>query len=88
MDVSELYSALQQGVVDGQENPLSEIYNQRFHEVQKFMSLTAHVYTPMLFSASGQTCSFDWNSRRSSRRLRRMPKLLYIQSMIQRMQII
>ncbi|MEA5028178.1 MAG: DctP family TRAP transporter solute-binding subunit [Sphaerochaeta associata] len=55
MDVSELYSALQQGVVDGQENPLSEIYNQRFHEVQKFMSLTAHVYTPMLFSAGGQT---------------------------------
>lgn len=57
MDVSELYSALQQGVVDGQENPLSEIFNQRFHEVQKFMSLTEHVYTPMLFSAGGQTWS-------------------------------
>lgn len=52
MDVSELYASLQQGVVDGQENPLSEIYNQRFYEVQKHLSLTDHVYTPMLFSAS------------------------------------
>lgn len=55
MDVSELYSSLQQGVVDGQENPLSEIVNQRFYEVQKYMSLTEHVYTPMLFSCSGAT---------------------------------
>ncbi len=55
MDISELYSSLQQGVVDGQENPLSEIYNQRFHEVQKHLSLTSHVYTPMLFSAGGPT---------------------------------
>ncbi|MDT4762993.1 DctP family TRAP transporter solute-binding subunit [Sphaerochaeta sp. PS] len=57
MDISELYSSLQQGVVDGQENPLSEIYNQRFHEVQKYLSMTSHVYTPMLFSAGGTT----WN---------------------------
>lgn len=57
MDISELYSSLQQGVVDGQENPLSEIYNQRFYEVQKYMSLTEHVYTPMLLSASSTT----WN---------------------------
>ncbi len=55
MDVSELYSSLQQGVVDGQENPLSEIYNQGFHEVQKYISLTNHVYTPMLFSVGGQS---------------------------------
>ena len=55
MDVSELYSSLQQGVVDGQENPLSEIVNQRFYEVQKNLSLTEHVYTPMLFSCSGTT---------------------------------
>ncbi|MCH3918267.1 MAG: DctP family TRAP transporter solute-binding subunit [Spirochaetia bacterium] len=57
MDVSELYSSLQQGVVDGQENPLSEIYNQRFYEVQKYLSLTDHVYTPMLFSIS----NIAWN---------------------------
>ncbi|WP_320129173.1 DctP family TRAP transporter solute-binding subunit [uncultured Sphaerochaeta sp.] len=55
MDVSELYSSLQQGVVDGQENPLSEIYNQRFYEVQKYLSLTSHVYTPMLFSVGSTT---------------------------------
>ncbi|MDC7246137.1 MAG: DctP family TRAP transporter solute-binding subunit [Sphaerochaetaceae bacterium] len=55
MDVSELYSSLQQGVVDGQENPLSEIYTQGFHEVQKYISLTNHVYTPMLFSVGGQS---------------------------------
>ena len=53
MDVSELYSSLQQGVVDGQENPVSEIYAQRFYEVQKYISMTNHVYTPMLFSISG-----------------------------------
>ena len=66
MDVSELYSSLQQGVVDGQENPLSEIVNQRFYEVQKFISLTEHVYTPMLFSCGGQTWEDLPRSRRTS----------------------
>lgn len=55
MDISELYSSLQQKVVDGQENPISEIYNQRFYEVQRYLSLTNHVYTPMLLSCGGQT---------------------------------
>ena len=52
MDVSELYSSLQQKVVDGQENPISEIYANRFYEVQKYISMTNHVYTPMLLSMS------------------------------------
>ncbi len=52
MDVSELYSSLQQGVVDGQENPISEIYANRFFEVQRYISMTNHVYTPMLLSMS------------------------------------
>lgn len=43
---SELYSALDQGVVDGQENPLSTISSQKLFEVQKYMSLTNHTYTP------------------------------------------
>src|SRR5699024_3355771 len=43
---SELYSALDQGVVDGQENPLPTIYSQKFFEVQKYISLTNHTYTP------------------------------------------
>ena len=43
---SELYSALDQGVVDGQENPLPTIASQKLYEVQKYISLTNHTYTP------------------------------------------
>ena len=46
MDLSELYSAMQQGTVDGQENPSAHIYTKRFWEVQKYASLTAHAYAP------------------------------------------
>jgi C4-dicarboxylate-binding protein DctP len=41
---SEVYSALQQGVVDGQENTISNIYTKKFYEVQKYMTLTNHGY--------------------------------------------
>lgn len=46
LSFSELYSALDQGVVDGQENPLPTIYSQKLFEVQKYISLTNHTYTP------------------------------------------
>jgi len=46
MPFSEVYSALQQGVMDAQENPFSQIASAKFQEVQKFLSLTGHVYTP------------------------------------------
>jgi tripartite ATP-independent transporter DctP family solute receptor len=46
MPFAEVYSALQSGVMDGQENPFSQIYSAKFHEVQKYLSLTGHVYTP------------------------------------------
>ncbi len=46
MAFAEVYSALQSGVMDGQENPLAQIWSGRFHEVQKYLSLTGHVYTP------------------------------------------
>ena len=46
MAFSEVFSALKQGVIDGQENPLSQIVPSRFHEVQKFLSTSRHVYTP------------------------------------------
>ncbi|HWP35358.1 MAG TPA: TRAP transporter substrate-binding protein [Thermodesulfobacteriota bacterium] len=46
MAFAEVYSALQAGVMDGQENPLSQIWSGRLHEVQKFLSLSGHVYTP------------------------------------------
>lgn len=49
---SELYIALQQGVFDGQENPLMNIYSSKLYEVQKYISLTGHKYetTPLLAS--------------------------------------
>ena len=49
MAFSELYSSLQQGVVDGQENPVSLIESMRFYEVQKYMTLDGHVYNPFTF---------------------------------------
>lgn len=44
VDIKELYQALQQGVVDGQENPYDNIYIRKFQEVQKYLSNTAHFY--------------------------------------------
>ena len=41
----ELYSALQMGVYDGQENPAEVLKTAKFYEVQKYLSLTGHVYT-------------------------------------------
>jgi tripartite ATP-independent transporter DctP family solute receptor len=46
MSFQEVFSALKQGVVDGQENPLAQIVPSRFYEVQKFLSLSRHVYSP------------------------------------------
>jgi tripartite ATP-independent transporter DctP family solute receptor len=46
MPFSEVYSALQQGVMDAQENPFPQIASAKFQEVQKYLSLTGHVYTP------------------------------------------
>ena len=44
MAFSEVYSALQQGVVDGTENPISNVYTQKMHEVQKHLTLSSHGY--------------------------------------------
>lgn len=44
MAYTEVYNGLQQGVVEGQENPFANIYSMKFHEVQKYMTLTAHAY--------------------------------------------
>jgi len=53
---SEVFVALQTGVMDGQENPYAQIYPARFYEVQKFLSNTGHVYTPAYLTAGR---SFD-----------------------------
>ena len=48
---SEVFVALQTGVMDGEENPLAQIYPARFYEVQKYLSMTGHVYTPAYVTA-------------------------------------
>ncbi len=53
MALSEVFVALQTGVMDGEENPLTQIYSSKFQEVQKYLSLTGHVYTPA-YLASGK----------------------------------
>lgn len=55
MNSSEVFSALQQGVVDGQENPCSNIYSNKYHEVQKYLTLDGHVFTFVTF-----VCSKEW----------------------------
>ncbi len=52
MAFPELFTALQQGVVDGQENPITVISASKFWEVQKYVSLTGHVYSPAVILAS------------------------------------
>jgi tripartite ATP-independent transporter DctP family solute receptor len=51
MALSEVFVALQTGVMDGQENPLTQIYSSKFQEVQKYLSMTGHVYTPAFLAA-------------------------------------
>lgn len=53
----ELYSALQQGVFDAQENPLAIIYSSSFFEVQKYVSMTQHVWGSAALVVSSQV----WN---------------------------
>ncbi|MBM4389335.1 MAG: TRAP transporter substrate-binding protein DctP, partial [Deltaproteobacteria bacterium] len=48
----ELYNALQQGVVDGQENPIVTIVSMKFYEVQKQVGLTEHTYTALPLMAN------------------------------------
>jgi TRAP-type C4-dicarboxylate transport system substrate-binding protein len=48
----EVYGALQQKVIDGQENPIAVIYSAKINEVQKFLSLTQHVYSPAVLIVS------------------------------------
>ncbi|RPH44091.1 MAG: DctP family TRAP transporter solute-binding subunit [Burkholderiales bacterium] len=52
MAFTEVFTALQQGTVDGQENPLSVITAAKFEQVQKHLSLTGHVYSPAVILMS------------------------------------
>ena len=55
MSYAELYQAMQQKVVDGQENPFMNIYASKFYEVQKYMSLTKHQYSTLPIIISEMT---------------------------------
>ena len=55
MSFSEVFTALQTGVIDGQENPFAQIYSAKFQEVQKYLSLTGHVYTPAYVAVGKET---------------------------------
>lgn len=52
LSFGELYGALRQGVFESQENPISTIYGSKFYEVQKYINLTAHVYSYWIVSAN------------------------------------
>ncbi len=57
MAFSDVFTALQTGVIDGQENPYAQIASAKFQEVQKYLSITGHVYTPAYILTSKK--SFD-----------------------------
>ncbi|WP_425110308.1 TRAP transporter substrate-binding protein [Bradyrhizobium sp.] len=52
MDFPLVYSALKDGRLDGEENPLTTISSSRFNEVQKYLTLTGHFFAPMAFVAN------------------------------------
>jgi len=54
MAFSEVFTALKTGVIDGQENPLAQIYSGKFQEVQKYLSMTGHVYSPAYLASSAK----------------------------------
>jgi TRAP-type C4-dicarboxylate transport system substrate-binding protein len=64
MPFSELFTALQQKVVDGQENPIMNVRDSRFYEVQSYMTRTNHLYT---FAGTGINADF-YNSLEPSLR--------------------
>jgi tripartite ATP-independent transporter DctP family solute receptor len=55
LNIGELYLALSQGAIDGQENPLPTIQSNKFNEVQKFLILTGHIMTPRLIAINEGT---------------------------------
>ena len=54
MSFSDVFTALQTGVIDGQENPYAQIASAKFQEVQEYLSQTGHVYTPAYVLVSSQ----------------------------------
>ncbi|MPM85340.1 Solute-binding protein [bioreactor metagenome] len=62
---SEVFTALQQKVIDGQENPIPIIYTQKIYEVQKNLALTEHFYSPsLLLMSKSKLDSLDADTQR------------------------
>lgn len=61
MAFSEVFTALKTGVIDGQENPYAQITSAKFQEVQKYLSITGHVYTPGYVTTSVKTYN-SWSA--------------------------
>ena len=55
MEMKNVYAAIQEGRIDGQENPITTIWIQKFYEVAKFITLTRHSYAPLPLSISMRT---------------------------------
>ncbi len=55
MAFPEIYSALQQGVIDAMENPLEDMYTSKFHELAKYVSLTGHIFNSRTVQINIQT---------------------------------
>jgi tripartite ATP-independent transporter DctP family solute receptor len=71
MGFSEVFVALQTGVIDGQENPLTNIAGGKLNEVQKYLSMSGHVYSPAYPTGSRLSRSSIRRSRRCWPRPRR-----------------
>ncbi len=54
MAFSEVFTALEQGAIDGQENPISTIYLNKFYEPNKYVTVSNHIYSPKLFLISAE----------------------------------
>lgn len=64
MAVTEVFSALQTGTIQGQENPINAICSNGFHEVQKYLSMTNHLYAPVMLAISESA----WNRMSETQR--------------------
>lgn len=55
MSFGDVFIGLQTGVIDGQENPYTNIYSAKLNEVQQYLSVTNHVYTPAYLTAGNKS---------------------------------
>jgi TRAP-type C4-dicarboxylate transport system substrate-binding protein len=55
LPLPEVYIAIQQGLVDGQDNPIDTIWSNKFYEVAPYVTLTRHVYSPIPLAISEKT---------------------------------